>query len=306
MNFIQQAYKGKNDWWRYLITILIVMSPFLLNIFVFLMLPELFEASMKEMANFEGNKNLFLLKNLIPFALLLLFLFGFVKLLHERSVISLTTSRAKIDWRRILFAFILWFGISIFLLGIGYYLAPEDLVWNFKPIPFLFLVLISLVFIPLQTSLEEYLFRGYLMQGIGILVKNRWFPLLVTSIIFGMLHGFNPEVEKLGYGLLVFYIGTGLFFGITTLMDEGAELALGLHAANNIVAAIFVTTDWTVFQTDALFIDTSEPTMGWLTFVPLLIIYPALVYIFSKKYGWTNWQEKLTGKIESPVLEKEY
>ena len=88
--------------------------------------------------------------------------------------------------------------------------------------------------------------------------------------------------------------------------NAGAELALGLHAANNIVAAIFVTTDWTVFQTDALFIDTSEPTMGWLTFVPLLIIYPALVYIFSKKYGWTNWQEKLTGKIESPVLEKEY
>jgi hypothetical protein len=34
--------------------------------------------------------------------------------------------------------------------------------------------------------------------------------------------------------MFVYYIGTGLFLGIT-LMDEGMELALGFHAANNLV-----------------------------------------------------------------------
>ena len=43
----------------------------------------------------------------------------------------------------------------------------------------------------------------------------------------------NPEVEKLGYLILVYYIGSGLFLGIITLMDEGIELALGFHFANN-------------------------------------------------------------------------
>ena len=122
--------------------------------------------------------------------------------------------------------------------------------------------------LPFQTSAEELVFRGYLMQGLGVLAKNRWFPLIITSVAFGLLHGMNPEVAILGWGIMVFYIGTGLLYGISTLMDEGTELALGLHAANNVLAAIYVTTDWTVFQTDALYIDTSEPSLGWETFFP--------------------------------------
>ncbi len=302
MNFIQQAYKGKNDWWRYIITIGIVMSPFILNFVMYLVLPELFEQLYKDMENFQGNKNLFLLENLFPFVVLLVFLFLFVKFLHQRSVTSLVTSRSKIDWKRVFYAFGLWIFISILFLGIGIYMDSDGLIWNFKPIPFFFLVLISLVFLPLQTSLEELLFRGYLMQGLGILVKNRWIPLLITSVLFGLMHSLNPEVEKLGYGIMVFYIGTGLLFGITTLLDEGTELALGMHAANNVVAAIFVTANWTAFQTDALYIDTTEPSLGWETYFPVFVLYPIVLLVLSKKYGWKNWQEKLFGKIEVPTL----
>jgi hypothetical protein len=37
--------------------------------------------------------------------------------------------------------------------------------------------------------------------------------------------------------MFVYYIGTGLFLGILTLMDE-MELALGFHAANNLVGLV--------------------------------------------------------------------
>jgi membrane protease YdiL (CAAX protease family) len=143
------------------------------------------------------------------------------------------------------------------------------------------------------------------MQGLGVLVKNKWVPLLITSVCFGLLHGANPEVQKLGSILMVFYIGTGFFYGITTLMDEGTELSLGLHAANNMIAAFLVTTDWMVFQTDALFIDTSEPSVTWEMFIPVFVLYPLILWMFSKKYGWNNWLEKLTGKVEEPVNLKE-
>jgi len=302
MNFIQQAYKGKNDWWRYLITISIVMLPFILNFVMYVVFPELFEELYADMENYQGDKNVFLIENLIPFVVLLILLFLFVKFLHKRSITSLITSRTNVDWRRVFFAFGLWFLISIVVLAIGISMDTEHLIWNFKPIPFLFLVLISLVLLPLQTSLEELLFRGYLMQGLGILVKNRWFPLIITSVLFGLMHSLNPEVEKLGYGIMVFYIGTGLLFGITTLLDEGTELALGLHAANNVVAAIFVTANWTAFQTDALYIDTSEPSLGWETYLPVFVLYPVVLLILSKKYGWKHWSEKLFGKVEKPVV----
>jgi membrane protease YdiL (CAAX protease family) len=191
--------------------------------------------------------------------------------------------------------------IGVAMIAVGYFMSPEDYVWNFKPLPFFILVVISFLFLPIQTSMEELLFRGYLMQGFGTWFKKSFVALLLTSVIFGLLHGLNPEVEKLGWISMVYYIGTGLVLGIFTLMDEGTELALGFHAANNIIAAVLVTANWTVFQTDALLIDTSEPSVGWEMFVPVLILYPLVLFIFSKKYGWTNWQEKLMGIIYKPI-----
>jgi membrane protease YdiL (CAAX protease family) len=154
--------------------------------------------------------------------------------------------------------------------------------------------------IPLQTSFEEYLFRGYLLQGIGAKFKSRVIPLIITSIIFGLLHIANPEVGKLGYVVMVYYIGTGLFLGIITLLDEGLELALGFHAANNLVGALLVTADWTAFQTNSLFKDLSEPDVYFDILIPVLVFYPLLLLLFAKKYSWTNWKEKITGSIEKP------
>ena len=120
---------------------------------------------------------------------------------------------------------------------------------------------------------------------------------MLTSLIFGLLHIANPEVEKMGYIILIYYIGTGFFLGILTLMDEGMELALGFHAANNLTAALLITSDWTVFQTHSILKDNSEPSAGFDVLLPVLIVFPILLFIFSKKYRWKNWKEKLTGNI---------
>ena len=136
------------------------------------------------------------------------------------------------------------------------------------------------------------------MQGIGILCKNKWVPLIITSLLFGLLHIANPEIDKLGYILLVHYIGTGFFLGIITLMDEGLELALGFHAANNLFTALLVTADWTAFQTNSVFRDISDPDVGnFEIFASVLIVYPIMIFIFSKIYKWSNWKDKLAGSI---------
>ena len=124
------------------------------------------------------------------------------------------------------------------------------------------------------------------MQGLGVITKTRWVPLLATSVIFGGLHYFNPEVDKMGDIIMVFYIGTGLLLGIMTLMDEGMELALGFHAGNNLIAALLVTADWTAFQTNSIYKDVSEPNLGWDALIPVFVVFPILLLIFSKKYGW--------------------
>ena len=309
MNFIQQAYKGENSWLTYFGSILLIIFGWqVIGIVPLLLVAVTHSEDMNEFSraaenSFTGlgiNSSLYLFLLIFTFAMGLLFLFLGIKYVHKRSFTSLITSRNKIDWKRFWFGFFSWGILAVLMIIAGIFLVPESYTWNFQPIPFFTLLLVVLLFLPLQTSFEELLFRGYFMQSLGILVKNRWFPLIFTSVVFGLMHGANPEIDKLGYVAFVFYIGTGFFYGITTLMDEGTELALGLHAVNNIVAAFFVTTDWTVFQTDALFIDSSEPSVGWEMFFPVFVLYPLLLFIFSKKYGWKNWKEKLFGKIEKP------
>ncbi len=314
--YIAQAFKVLHDWWRYLIGIAVAIT----GVFVF-SIPHGVAIMMKKfnadldlsrlddvnylMSLFESNLNLVLI--LLPFAGGLLFLVLAVKFLHKQSFTQLTTARTKIDWKRVLFAFLFWGIISSSFVMLDYFLAPEGYVLNFKLQPFIILCVIAILLVPLQTSFEEYLFRGYLMQGIGVLVKNKWVPLILTSTIFGLLHISNPEVDKIGNVIMIYYIGTGLFLGIITLMDEGLELALGFHAANNLFTALLVTADWTAFQTHSVFKDMSDPSQAGFfeIFLPVFIVFPILIFIFAKKYNWTNWNEKLIGKVEVPVIQKE-
>ncbi len=236
-----------------------------------------------------------------PLSIACLALLFWVKFVHQQSIRTLTTSRAKVDWNRILFSFTVWSLITMVLVFLSYIMAPEDFVYNFKPLPFFTFLILAFILLPLQTSFEEYLFRGYLMQGIGVATKSRLIPLVVTSVLFGLMHIANPEVGKLGPIIMVYYIGTGFFLGIITLMDEGLELALGFHAANNIIGALLVTADWTALQTHSIFKDISEPSAGVDVLLPVVVIFPILLVIFGKKYGWTNWKERLTGKLPEPT-----
>jgi membrane protease YdiL (CAAX protease family) len=309
--YIAQAYKHLHEWWRYLVGFLLVfivgwqiIGVLPLGIISFLKagsIKDFMEASVTSFASLYPLKS-----NLYLFLVLSTFLGGFlvlyltVRFIHKQSFVSLTTARKKVDWGRVWFGFGLVTISSAIMTYLDYSSNPEDYVFQFEMIPFLIMAVISLIFIPLQTSFEEYLFRGYLMQGIGVIVKNKWVPLLLTSFVFGGLHFLNPEVDKLGNIIMIYYIGTGLFLGIMTLMDDGLELALGFHAGNNLIAALLVTADWTVFQTHSILRDISEPTAGFDILIPVLVVYPIFLGIMAWRYKWTGWGEKLFGKVTPP------
>jgi membrane protease YdiL (CAAX protease family) len=309
--YIKQAFNVKHNWWLYIAGLAIIFIAVLLGQipYTVILIAKAVESGLdlqnldlnQTMTLLESNLNLFLM--LLSYAAGLLGVLFVVKYLHKQSLRSLTTSRSKIDWRRFWFAFLFWGIISSTMVLIDHYISPEHYEFNFKLVPFLILVAIALVLVPLQTSFEEYLFRGYLMQGLGVLCKNKWVPLIVTSSLFGLLHIANPEIEKLGYILLVHYIGTGFFLGIITLMDEGLELALGFHAANNLFTALLVTADWTAFQTHSILRDVSDPDISnFEVFASVLIVYPILIFIFAKVYNWNNWKDKLAGSVtKDPV-----
>ena len=302
--FIEQAFKKETDLkLRILNFIKYLGSSFLVFLAAMvgqipLSIAVLFSGKMP-----QNNTELYSLfdSNVFLFFALLTFVFAFIGLylvvekLHLQKFITIITSRERLDWSRILVSFAIWLIISVILFFSSYFYDSSDIVLQFNLFPFAILSIITLILMPIQTTAEELIFRGYLMQGFYNLSLNKWFPLLMTSLIFGTMHIMNPEVEKIGYLILVYYIGTGLFLGIITLMDEGTELAIGFHAANNIIASLLITTDYTVFQTHSIFKDISEPSINFEVFFPVLVLFPILLFYFSKKYKWNHWKEKLIG-----------
>lgn len=297
--YINQAYKGDNTGWRVLVTTLLTAGIFVVNfIAYFFMTKEEMDEVYQSMSEIPNNMSLVL--NLSPFIFLLGLLFLLVRLLHKRSILSLTTSRNEVDFKKIMFSFGLIVLMTISAFAVSYSMDNSTILWNFNPLKFAILFLISILLFPFQIGLEEYLFRGYLMQQIGIIAKNRWFPLLITSVMFGVFHSANPEVSNMGYGVMVFYIGTGFFLGIMTLMDESLELALGFHLGNNLMAALLITTDFAALKTDAIFKYSgveSPNDMLIEMLISIAIVYPIILFIFAKKYNWNQWKAKIFGKI---------
>tara|TARA_B000000475_G_scaffold265101_1_gene253316 strand:- start:424 stop:1353 length:930 start_codon:yes stop_codon:yes gene_type:complete len=306
--FIEKAKNIKNNWWRYFLVGPLIIFTFwqiigAIPLGVGFALNADFEnlemdGSNDMMAIFSvfPSKNIGLALFLLMFAFGCLGLYLTIKFIHNQSIKSLTTSRDKIDYSRIFYSFFLVVGITVLFMPIDLFLSPDEYELTFNLNQFLILVIICLTLLPLQTSFEEYLIRGYLLQGIGITTKSRFLAFTIPSILFGLLHFANPEIDKLGNAFIFAYIFMGFFLGLITMMDEGLELALGWHYANNLMAALFITADWSVLQTDSIYKYIGEPDIT-SQILPALVIFPILIYHFSVKYKWSGWKEKLFGKV---------
>ncbi|MDR9400630.1 MAG: CPBP family intramembrane glutamic endopeptidase [Psychroflexus sp.] len=305
-DFFKNGFNGFHEWWRYVagaVIIFIIWQMGQIPLIGAIMYKSYQDGIEMQVLLSPDNIMTVLPQNLTFFLLLLSFVIGFlgiyfvVRFLHQQKILSSLTSRSKFDWRRFLFAFTL-IGILIILTTlIDYNVHPDHYQLNFDWSSFLILAIIAIVMVPIQTTFEEWYFRGYLMQGLGYIFKNRAVPFITTSLMFGLLHIANPEVQKLGYIIMINYVGVGFFLGIITLMDEGLELAAGFHAANNLVTALLVTADWTAFNTPSILKDVSEPEVTFDVLLPIFILYPILILIMAKTYRWNNWSQKLFGKI---------
>ena len=298
MFLFDKSYRLKNFGYYILGSFILIMFSFIGQLPMIPFLPtELPSPDANAMDIFKAipsNLRLFLL--LLSFVFVVPGIWLVVKKLHDLPIMSILSSRKKFDLERVMYSFMLWGSIVSAFVFLEYSLSPESYEINFKLKEFLILAVIAILFIPIQTSVEEVVFRGYLMQGFGHWLNSRFMALFLSSVVFGSLHLANPEITALGYEFIFLYITVGFVLGIMTLMDDGLELAVGFHAANNLIAALLVTADWTVFQTESVLIDISEPSLGISDWLAPFIVYPILLTIFARKYSWSNWKEKLLSK----------
>ena len=307
MNHLESAYKGKNKLWKYLLMLLVipilgqVIGAIPIYITQVVQCVNLgIDISTADALNFSSyginlTFGLFLL--LIPFMLSLLLFVKFFKPLHNRHFATVINGTSTIRWRRIIIGFAVWGVIMAFVLVVDYYLNIDNYEVRLSFRALIPLAFVSLLFIPFQAFYEEILIRGYMAQGVGRLTKNRFAVIFIPSLFFALLHGTNPEIQKFGFwAMMPQYFTIAVIYALVSVFDDGIELAMGAHAANNAFLSIFVTSDGTVFQTDALLkMLELNPEKEFVTLlIGSLVFMGALAF----KYKWSF--KTLISKITEP------
>jgi membrane protease YdiL (CAAX protease family) len=202
-----------------------------------------------------------------------------VYVLHGRPVRTLITASERINWGRLFSSFGLWFVLSALISLVEALLYPGryELTLNLgKLISF---AVATLLLIPFQTSAEELFFRGYLIQWIGLKVNNWVILSIISGLLFALPHVLNPEVDVNFWLVMGFYFLFGVFAAWVTLKDNGLELALGMHAANNIYAAIIANYTNSALQTPAMFtVNELDPVYGLISPAVAMVVFYLVLF----------------------------
>ena len=273
--FSQQAKLGKNGWWRYSIGFFLILTAWIFigsSLFVALQI-----YLIEQYANVASDRVISLyqageaaqVKELFQqappplqiTALLSTFVCGFltllfvVKFIHRRPIKSLITPYEKINYVRFFHGFAIFLASTIIVSVVGYFFEDtRGIKVTFNPDTFGIYLLIACSLLSIQIGFEELFIRGYLLQFLGLKIKNFISLAVTTTAIFTIFHLANPEVQAYGVWLIVAaYILPGLFFAAIALWDNRLELSLAAHFANNFFVLIILAPEVSALAGEPIF-----------------------------------------------------
>lgn len=221
-------------------------------------------------------------------AILMQFVIGLVGvMLSERAILAkkvklVFTGATKFRWGRAIAAWAVWTGFAAVYQLATFLFWPESLSYSVNWEQWLVFLPITFLLVPLQCAFEEVAIRGQLMQLSHRLVPRVPFvSMLLSSIVFAALHAANNEVEAYGaLFMMLHYFTFGLMLAAFAVMDEGLELSIGIHAANNVFAFCFVSYPESSLSTPTIF---SQLQMNaGLDYLMVLVFMAMFFFIFIK------------------------
>lgn len=182
---------------------------------------------------------------------------------HRRPWLSLISTDLRLDWRRFAIGAGVEGGLLLLFVAIGRLATGEPVALGSGiGLPALLLIL---ALVPFQAASEEMLFRGYLTQALGRVMRSRVAIAAVVGVAFGVLHG-----GVYGFLTMPYLFALSVIYSIVSLRDERLELTIGAHTATNWFGA-----------PNALAIAHGAVQLTWGT-LPVLLLNGALFYAITR------------------------
>ncbi|MGG0155843.1 lysostaphin resistance A-like protein [Bacillus velezensis] len=253
MNTFVRPAEGRNSVSRYLLSLLLIVGLFffgsILTVF-YMFLTSAFNPSLTinwdEAALSDPLADIYLQH--IVYFIAIPGIWIAVRFIMKRRFLSIITPNQSLNWKRIFFGFGTYV-VLMFVAGLIDFLIHPDrfTLQEFHASRFLLLLAAAVLLVPIQTSAEEFLFRGFLLQFAGKLTANAVVLTIIIGGLFGALHFGNPEMENGALWAGIGYVTIGMIWTFITVKTGSLEMSLGGHAANNMFLFIFLTEDHSVY-----------------------------------------------------------
>ncbi len=276
--YLDFASRGKNDWWRYPLglfaaCLLAILGVTVAEIALILtkLLPPDFATQIQQP------------KDVLPFFLGIAAIFGAmtagliaaIRLVHRKR-----PGEVMGRWRWDYFAWGLgiWMVVEAVLAMIDALIAPHGFSVSASGGTWA-LAAAALVGVAVQTFSEEFIFRGYLTQGLLLAFKRPLPAAIVSGLLFGAVHISNGVSQAINAAVF------GIVCAMIAIRTGGIALTWGLHLANNYFGAVVVVSGTDVFRgTPGIFTQDTPQLTWWDLSLAVLALAGMLWLIFRQPY----------------------
>ena len=156
----------------------------------------------------------------------------------------------------------------------------DDYKWTFDASRFLPYLFVAATLIPMQTTAEEVFYRGWIQQRLENGRRSIWFVSLASAALFALPHLGNPEVNGELFLAVLGYGASGFMFAWVTMRDKSIGVAVGAHAANNILAGLLVSTADSALPAASIW---TTPSVSWgPAAIFSILMIPAFIWLTGK------------------------
>ncbi len=271
--FLALADTGRNAWWRYVLGMAFIAASWIFGGgFAYGLVSHVPLGDVTEFVAINAS-----------ILMLLAGVLAVVVVLHRRGWRTLVTPRSHLDWRRMAEGAAVWVALAVLSAVAEHLLFPGRYGWSLDLQRWLPFMAAALLLTPLQCAAEELVFRGYVTQALGRLLRRPAVLAVLSSVVFTIPHLLNPEVAAYGLWIMaVNYFVMGLFLASVALRDGRLELAIGAHAGNNLVLALFINYEGSVFDTASVFTAGAlDPVYSLVTLILSAVLFH--LWVFRKQ-----------------------
>jgi membrane protease YdiL (CAAX protease family) len=254
--FFACAARGRNAWWRYLISgvaAIVFATLALTALSIVLGTAHILPPDVAAQLQQPRDAPIFFLGMGIVFGALAVGLMAAVFLFQRKRPGDIIGSWR---WRRFFWGFGVWAGLQCVLALIDFLVTPHGFSVSVSS-GTAALAISALAGLSAQTFAEEFIFRGYITQGVLLVTKRALPAAIISGLIFGALH--IPNGVPQAINAVVF----GIVCALIAIRTGGICLSFGVHLVNNFFGAVILVSTGDVFRNSPGLFTQNTPQLLW-------------------------------------------